>query len=56
MSNEIFKQLRQKAALINAQVNHDNIPAMQKSLNQMERELEDMHKRITPTQELHAKA
>ncbi|KAG2214436.1 hypothetical protein INT47_000992, partial [Mucor saturninus] len=56
MSNEFFKQLRQKAALINSEVNHDNVSAMQRSLSQMDRELEAMHKRIPPTQELHAKA
>lgn len=56
MSNEIFKQLRQKAALINSQVNRDNVPTIQRSLNQMDRELEAMNDRIKPTQELHAKA
>ncbi|GAA5803362.1 hypothetical protein HPULCUR_008841 [Helicostylum pulchrum] len=56
MSLEILKQLRQKSELILSDNDRGNFPMIQKSLDQMEREMNAMNERIKPTPELHAKA
>jgi hypothetical protein len=56
MSLEFLKQLRQKSELILSDNDRGNFPVIQKSLDQMEREMNTMNDRIKPTPELHAKA
>ncbi|KAI9482779.1 MAG: Nup93/Nic96-domain-containing protein [Benjaminiella poitrasii] len=51
-----LRQLRERAQLLLSPSDRGDLPVIQKSIDQIEREIKAMSEKIRPTQELHAKA